>query len=128
MSSSVLLNKNFLNVDSLNNPCVCLFVCLLLYFLSTTPGSSRMLWLLHFKSFSEYSRLVFSGDIDRIGSEYDRFTENSVSDSATTLLLFKTLLWVKNRLSKSHAQIMEVLIKNQSLKHGNELLTFRFCF
>ena len=69
--SPCCFKQNLVNSNSLNNPSVC---------------------LLHFQSFSEYSRLVFSGD--RIGPEYDRFIEKSVSDSATNLLLFPTS-WMK---------------------------------
>ena len=87
--SPCCFKQNLVNSNSLNNPPVCL---LLLLFFFTTPGSLKMFWLLHFQSFSEYSRLVFSGD--RIGPEYDRFIEKSVSDSATNLLLFPTS-WMK---------------------------------
>ena len=114
--SPCCFKQYLVDLNSLNNPSVFLLFSVVFF---TTPGSLKMFWPLHFQSFSEYSRLVFNGD--RIGSTYwkERFWFSY--DSVVVSDLLK-----ENRLSESNGKI-EMLIKNQSLKHRADFLTSCFC-
>ena len=118
--SPCCFKQSLVNLNSLNNPSVCL---LLLFFFFTTPGSLKMFWLLHFQSFSEEFEASFQWWQDWIGiwSIYwkERFWFSYDSVVVSDLLN-------ENRLSKSDGK-KEMLIKNQSLKHRDDFLTSCFC-